>query len=260
MRSACPHAEPPFGTRLESIRCRLAESSAFVQSLGMKSLALLVVALPLTFASTASAQALSGQADVVDGDTLAIRGEKARIRLYGVDTPEGQQTCEDASGKRYLCGSRAAEALSALIGRNGRVTCQEEDRDRYGRIVAVCQANGREINAELIRQGWALEYKDYSDGRYSDEEAEARKAKRGLWTGKFVEPWDWRRGKRLASEASTGSDRKCAIKGNISSSGRIYHLPGSRSYANTVITEADGERWFCTEEEARAAGWRAPRG
>ena len=171
-----------------------------------------------------------------------------------VDTPEGKQTCEDATGKRYLCGSRAADALSALIGRNGRVSCEEEDRDRYGRIVAVCQANGRGINAELIRQGWALEYNQYSDGRYAGHEAEARKAKRGLWAGKFVEPWDWRRGERLTSEASTGSDRKCAIKGNISSSGKIYHMPGSRSYPTTNIDEAIGECWFCTEEEARAAG------
>ena len=191
---------------------------------------------------------------------MSIRGQSARIRLYGVDTPEGQQTCENAAGKRYLCGSRAADALSALIGRNGRVSCQEEDRDRYGRIVAVCQANGRDINAELIRQGWALEYKQYSDGRYSGDEAEAREAKRGLWAGKFVEPWDWRRGERLASEASKGSDRKCAIKGNISNSGKIYHMPGSRSYAKTDIDESSGERWFCTEDEARAAGWRAPRG
>ncbi|WP_099516037.1 thermonuclease family protein [Microvirga ossetica] len=218
------------------------------------------VALCILFITGISAAPLSGQADVVDGDTLSIRGQSARIRLYGVDTPEGQQTCEDAAGKRYLCGSQAADALAALIGRNGRVSCQEEDRDRYGRIVAVCQANGREINAELIRQGWALEYKQYSDGRYSGDEAEARKAKRGLWAGKFVEPWDWRRGERLASEASTGSDRKCAIKGNISSSGKIYHVPGSKNYAKTNIEESNGERWFCTEDEARAAGWRAPGG
>ena len=171
------------------------------------------VALCLLMSTGVFAAPISGQADVVDGDTLSIRGQSARIRLYGVDTPEGQQTCEDAAGKRYLCGSRAADALSALIGRNGRVSCQEEDRDRYGRIVAVCQANGRDINAELIRQGWALEYKQYSDGRYSGDEDEAREAKRGLWAGKFVEPWDWRRGERLSSEASTGSDRKCAISG-----------------------------------------------
>lgn len=208
----------------------------------------------------AAAQTITGVAEVVDGDTLAIRGETIRIRLYGVDAPEGKQTCEDATARRYLCGSRAADALSEIVGRNGRVTCAEEERDRYGRIVAVCRANGRDINAEMIRQGWAVEYKQYSDGRYADEEAEARKAKRGLWSGKFIEPWEWRRGERLPTEASTGMDRKCAIKGNISGSGKIYHMPGSRSYPNTVINEADGERWFCTEEEAKAAGWRAPRG
>jgi endonuclease YncB( thermonuclease family) len=170
------------------------------------------VALCISAATSVSAAPISGQADVVDGDTLSIRGQSARIRLYGVDAPEGQQTCEDGTGKRYLCGSRAADALSALIGRNGRVSCEEEDRDRYGRIVAVCRANGREINAELIRKGWALEYKQYSDARYAGDEADARKAKRGLWAGRFVEPWDWRRGERLASEASTGADRKCASK------------------------------------------------
>jgi endonuclease YncB( thermonuclease family) len=72
-----------------------------------------------------------------------------------------------------------------LIWRNGRVICEQEDRDCYGRIVAVCSANGRDINAEMARQGWALEYKQYSDGRYADEEAQARKAKRGLWAGTF---------------------------------------------------------------------------
>lgn len=221
------------------------------------SLGLCLIALPAT------AQSLSGQAEVIDGDTLAIRGEKTRIRLYGVDAPEGQQTCNDGEGKRYLCGSRAAEAIASLIGRNGRVSCQEEDRDRYGRVVAVCHANGRDINGELVRQGWAVEYGQYSDGRYSDEEAEARRAKRGLWAGTFVKPWDWRRGERLTSEfteAAKSPEGKCAIKGNISDSGRIYHVPGSRHYVNTQINEARGERWFCSEEEAKAAGWRAPRG
>jgi endonuclease YncB( thermonuclease family) len=224
-----------------------------------KYLSILACGFSLLLSASAVAEAVSGQADIVDGDTLSVRGEKTRIRLYGVDAPEGQQTCEDGSSKRYLCGSRAADALSEIIGRNGRVTCEEEDRDRYGRVVAVCKANGRDINAELIRQGWAVEYKQYSDGRYSKEESEARKAKRGLWAGKFVLPWEWRRGERLASEASTGADRKCAIKGNISGSGKIYHVPGSKSYAKTNINESSGERWFCTEAEAEAAGWRAPR-
>jgi endonuclease YncB( thermonuclease family) len=219
---------------------------------------LCLIALPAT------AQSLSGIADVVDGDTLAIRGEQTRIRLYGVDAPEGKQTCNDEKGKRYLCGSRAADALATLIGRNGRVSCQEEDRDRYGRVVAVCHANGRDINGELIRQGWAVEYGQYSNGRYSDEETEARQAKRGLWAGTFVKPWDWRRGERLPLETAAGTARaaeeSCSIKGNLSGSGRVYHVPGSRHYNDTQINEAAGERWFCSEDEAKAAGWRSPRG
>ncbi|MFC5086848.1 thermonuclease family protein [Microvirga arabica] len=174
--------------------------------------AVLALAL-ITLTSPVVAQSLSGQADVVDVDTIAIRGEKTRIRLYGVDGPESQQTCNDASGARYLCGSKAADALASIIGRSGRVSCKEQDRDRYGRIVATCEADGRDIGSELIRQGWAVEYIQYSDGRYSDEEKEAQRAKRGLWAGTFVKPWDWRRGERLPNEASTGSDRKCAIKG-----------------------------------------------
>ncbi len=83
-------------------------------------------------------RSIEGRATVVDGDTLAIEGLKARIRLYGIDAPESSQTCDDASGKRYLCGGRAAQYLADLIGRSGRVTCFEEDRDRYGRIVAEC--------------------------------------------------------------------------------------------------------------------------
>src|SRR5688572_32997912 len=99
----------------------------------------------IALVSPVMAQSLSGQADVVDVDTIAIRGEKTRIRLYGVDGPESQQTCNDASGTRYLCGSKAANALASIIGRNGRVSCREQDRDRYGRIVATCEANGQDI-------------------------------------------------------------------------------------------------------------------
>ncbi|MBA3325051.1 MAG: thermonuclease family protein [Rhodobacteraceae bacterium] len=145
---------------------------------------------------SASADTLSGRAEVIDGDTIAIAGVEPRIRLYGIDAPEGQQTCLNAAGERYLCGSRAADALASLIGRNGRVSCEEQDRDRYDRIVAVCDANGKDMNGELVAQGWALEYRDYSGGRYTDEEAEARQAARGLWAGEFDEPWAWRRGER----------------------------------------------------------------
>jgi endonuclease YncB( thermonuclease family) len=155
----------------------------------------------LTFALLAAPAVgadLSGLADVVDGDTIAIRGSRTRIRLWGIDTPEGKQTCLDRAGLRYLCGARAADALADLIGRNGRVTCTPKDRDRYGRIVAICRVQDRDLNAEMVRQGWAVEYAQYSYGRYSALEAGARRNRLGLWSGTFVKPWDWRRGERLS--------------------------------------------------------------
>ncbi len=158
--------------------------------------ALVVVALMLPI-GTASAGTISGRATVVDGDTLIVEGVKPRIRLYGIDTPEKKQTCEDEDGRRYLCGGRAADALAEILGRNGRVSCSEEDRDRYGRIVAECRTHeGTVINEEMVRRGWALEYDAYSDGRYSAAQTAARRAKVGLWAGRFTPPWEWRREQR----------------------------------------------------------------
>ena len=104
-------------------------------------------------------------------------------------------------------------------------------------------------------QGWALAYRKYSMDYVGDEDA-ARAAGKGLWRGKFIPPWEWRRGKRLASEVVT-DNRTCPIKGNIGKGGtRIYHVPGGSYYSRTKISEGKGERCFCSEEEARAAGWR----
>lgn len=207
--------------------------------------------------SGASRAHLSGIARVLDGDTIEIGS--ARVRLWGVDAPEGRQTCLDGS-RRWPCGRRAAQALAGRI--DGRsVTCEERDRD--GRIIAVCRHGGRDVNAWLVREGWALAYRRYTRA-YVAEESGARAAKRGLWRGEFIPPWDWRRGKRLNTAGrdirhTASRDRgACNIKGNISrnSGRRIYHLPGDPDYAKTRISTSHGERWFCTESEARAAGWR----
>ncbi len=227
----------------------------------MKFTILISLALAIAAGAPAMAEPISGVATVVDGDTIAVEGTEARIRFYGIDTPESKQTCDDANGQRYLCGSQAAQYLASLIGRNGRVQCFEEDRDRYGRVVAECVTRGNVVlNAEMVRAGWAVEYKRYSDGRYTAEENEAKAARRGLWQGRFIEPAKWRKGERLASErAASGQPADCPIKGNISSSGRIYHMPGQENYGRTRIHTSKGERWFCSEAEARAAGWRAAR-
>lgn len=223
----------------------------------------LAVAAALAFATVPApaAERIEGRATATDGDTIAVEGTDARIRLYGIDAPENGQTCDDASGKRYLCGTRAADYLAELIGRSVRVQCFQEDRDRYGRIVAECAVNGSTVvNAEMVRAGWAVEYKEYSDGRYDQEEADAKASRRGMWQGRFVVPSKWRRGDRLETErVADGQPKSCAIKGNISGNGRIYHMPGQQNYTRTQIDQMAGEKWFCSATEAEAAGWRAAR-
>lgn len=134
----------------------------------------------------------TGRASVVDGDTIEIRGE--RIRLWGVDAPEASQTCE-RGGAAYRCGSSAANALDRWL--SGRlVTCIEQDRDRYDRIVARCSVSGEDVGSWLVSQGHALRYTRYSGMAYAKEEASAQAADRGLWAGDFQAPWDWRRERR----------------------------------------------------------------
>lgn len=220
------------------------------------------VALALILLATpAAAETIAGTASVIDGDTLEVRGK--RIRLHGIDAPESAQLCQDASGKDWRCGQRAANALSDRIARRP-VSCEVKDTDRYGRSVAACSAGGENLNAWMAANGWAMAYRQYSKD-YVDAEAAARAARIGIWAGTFQPPWDWRKDKRegkpqpanQSAPTPVGPAGNCAIKGNISSKGeRIYHVPGGRFYDQTQINERDGERWFCNEQDAEKAGWR----
>ena len=148
-------------------------------------LALLLHALP---AKTAE---LAGHHRVIDGDTIEIAGE--RIRLHGIDAPESEQKCT-AGGKEWACGQEATFALARIIETHW-VTCKGNKRDRVGRLMAVCYAGPYDLNAKVVREGWALAYRrDSMD--YVDEETAARNAGRGVWRGEFMPPWEWRRSKR----------------------------------------------------------------
>lgn len=210
--------------------------------------------LATALAVPAVAGELSGRASVIDGDTLDIHG--TRVRMQGIDAPESAQLCE-REGERYRCGQQAANFLDGLIA--GRpVRCTERDRDRYGRSVAVCFVGGIDLNREMVANGWAVAYRQYSRAYVVDEEL-AKAGRKGIWAGMFQAPEEYRRAKREGGHEQVRAEAKgnCAIKGNISSRGeRIYHLPGSDAYARTKIDESKGEKWFCDETQARAAGWR----
>lgn len=209
-------------------------------------LILAVLALP-------ASAAVVGVARVADGDSLRIG--QTEVRLFGIDAPEAAQTCGRADGD-WACGAWAMETLRDLVaGRD--VTCDGREADRYGRLLAVCRVDGAEINRALVQAGAAFAYRRYSS-RYVTDERAAQRAGLGLWSGQAESPETFRHADTPVSAAqSEGGD--CRIKGNISSGGRIYHRPGQENYAATGINPANGELWFCTEAEARAAGWRAAR-
>ena len=129
-----------------------------------------------------------GVARIIDGDTIDIAG--TRIRLAGIDAPESDQTCTDSNNREWSCGKAATQAIAARIA--GRpLKCETSGLDRYRRMLATCALpNGSDINAWMVRRGWALAY--YSEA-YRAEEDEAHAAGGGIWAGRFVPPWEWRR-------------------------------------------------------------------
>jgi endonuclease YncB( thermonuclease family) len=226
---------------------------------------------------------------VADGDTITVQlsSGPVSVRFNSIDAPEKDQPW----------GQEARTALaSRLEGR--QVDLEVESQDRYERLVADVYLGDENINAWMVQQGHAWAYREYlKDQNYCAWEGIARAGRRGLWSlppGNQYAPWEWRALKRgnaggltdysnetvancvaampkrrggassaasapVAPQPSSAPQGDCRIKGNISQSGRIYHVPGSSSYDQTQIDTSKGERWFCTEAEARAAGWRAPR-
>ena len=134
-------------------------------------------------------QIAAGEVSVVDGDGLRVGNE--RMRLWGVDSPELAQQCR-RGGAAYPCGIEARDAPERLLD-SGAPSCERLYEDRYGRTVARCSVAGIDLGAEMVRQGWALDFERYSKGAYAAEEAQASAGRRGLWAGEFEVPAQWRR-------------------------------------------------------------------
>lgn len=200
---------------------------------------------------------------VIDGDTIEveIEGQAYKVRYIGIDTPE----TVDPRRPVGCFGEEASAANKELVdGQTVGLESDVSDTDSFGRLLRYVWLDGDEmVNAALVREGYAQSSAYPPDVRYQelfDElEEEARTAGRGLW-GPACQgtasptPVD----SPAAGACDYSGTAEAVIKGNISTNSgeKIYHVPGGAFYEQTVIDESAGERWFCTEPEAVAAGWR----
>jgi endonuclease YncB( thermonuclease family) len=231
-------------------------------------LALVLLLLP----AIAAAADISGTPKIREGDQIQIG--TARIRLGGIDAPSVDQLCLNTKGERWTCGVAARDELIHHTD-NKSWTCHVSQTERRGRQVARCEVDGEDIQKWMVRNGWALSYTRASHDYDADETA-AREAKAGMWQGAFIAPWDWRvRNKKttilgavkppenahtilLASASGpVAPSPECTIKGNVNRAGEcIYHQPTSRWYSQIKMQISKGTRWFCSVDEAEAAGCR----
>jgi endonuclease YncB( thermonuclease family) len=237
--------------------------------------AYLAVSLILTLISPGWA----ADAIINDADTLRLGGTS--YRLDGIDAPELDQTCLDEKGNVWPCGIEAKDQLAALVGSRA-VQCEDKGPDSAypTRRIGICSIEGEatSLNQWLVREGWALNFEPYAKGRFKSDEADARDNRRGVWKGCLTAPrdlrrWNKRTAKLLGPACPTIGDTKarndlfpddpamppgCSIKGNFAVRAQltghrgIYHMEGCRSYRRTKTPN----RWFCTEEDAKAAGFR----
>lgn len=151
----------------------------------------LLILNPLLFPAPAfSAEKKQGNVYVVDGDTLHMNGQK--IRIWGIDAVELHQTCLK-SVQSYECGKSARLHLQSVIGKNVPICTAKPKSPKETRTVASCQVVGKDIGREMVKSGWALDYKHFSKGEYAAEERDARENKRGIWSGEFENPYVWRK-------------------------------------------------------------------
>lgn len=187
---------------------------------------------------------------VIDGDTIEIEGGQ-KVRYIGIDAPETVNPTKLAE-----CFGQESTNSNKKLTEGKKVSLEKDisETDKYGRLLRYVFVDGVLVNEYMVRNGYANSSPYPPDVKYQQQlngaEIEARENTRGLW------------GSCTANQAQytreiSGPDG-CPIKGNISQSTgeKIYHAPGQKYYDKTTIDKSKGERWFCNEDEAKAAGWR----
>jgi len=232
----------------------------------LQCVAFVLVVFAVAACTPAAAQStFTGVAQAKDGDSLMVGNRE--VRLFGIDAPEWSQTCK-RGGRDWACGQEAANRLSKLVT-GKRVLCLALGTDQHERTLAKCSVDGIEVNKVMVTSGYAIAYRHYSFAYVSAEQT-AKAYKRGLWAGTFEMPSQYRHEEEVAPAAEERIVRtssppvvmrgvrskpqpsgNCRIKGNRGRHGPIYHVPGQRYYNQTIA-----EQIFCTEGEARAAGYR----
>jgi len=124
-----------------------------------------------------SAADLTGQATVIDGDTIEIHGKQ--LQIYGVKSPDVSQTCKQPDSTVWPCGKMAAEALAEFLG-DETINCVEHDLGEDDRRAAVCYLGDQDVGHWLAQEGWAFADRQYSY-EYTGAEMDAQVSNRGLW-------------------------------------------------------------------------------
>jgi endonuclease YncB( thermonuclease family) len=200
---------------------------------------------------------IEGRASAIAGDMLRVADR--RVRLTGIEAPELAQRCRASGGKPWRCGITARAALAKLVAGKS-IRCQVAgDPAPGGETEGTCAVGGEDLGALLVRAGHVFA-DEGSGAHYAGETSTARASARGLWQGGAAveRPTQWRR--RVWSEAARAAPEGCPIKGRITAAGKQYVLPWQGDYERARVLVKRGGRWFCSEEEARAAGFRAALG
>lgn len=197
---------------------------------------------------------IRGVPRVIDADTFEIRGQ--RIRVGGIDAPEMRERCARADGRSWACGQWATDQTRALL-RGRELRCIDLGERTHNRMVGRCYLEGRDVALTLIEMGAARSCGRFAraQGRYDAYRA-AEQVAVAARAGIFGGPLNPTAGFCLEQYEREQVAATCTIKGNVNRDGeRIYHRPGQQSYDRINMNHAE-KRWFCSSEDARAAGWR----